>query len=184
MEKRAALHLNNMEASALDLEKELEKIADAKVTNTPERMREAAKIVKNAGQVLDKANMDVREYIKFINANKGALKSEKLDQYMLITELLGYPLTKKRQAIQSYFNQMVRWLEYSASHFKKLKKNDMRARRSYDSLLIEVNRSLKQYNTINAQFHKHADDFLKNHPALKKKFKRQYKTMKKEMGWL
>ncbi len=184
MEKRISLYLNNMQASAINLEHGMDNIADAKVTNTVERMRTTIRIVDDAGQVLDTADKDVRAYIAFINKNKGALKSEGLESYIVIKEILDYPLRTKRRAMASYFSHMKRWLSYSADHYTKLKSGDRRVRRSYDALLIEVNRSLKQYNMANDQNHRHVKDFVDRYPALKKKFKRQYKTMKKEMGWL
>ena len=184
IEKRASLHLNAMEKSAIALEHGMEKVADAHVLNTPKRMRETVKFIKAAQTNLDRANQDVKNYIAFINANRGTLKPEKLDAYIVIKKILDRPLTAKRQAISAYCGRMIRWLEYSANNFKQLKAKHQRARHSYDALLIDVHRSQKQYNLANEEYRRHVDEFLKTYPALTKKFKRQYQTMKKELGWL
>ena len=184
MEKRISLYLNNMETSAVNLEHAMDSIADAKVTNTVERMRTTVKIVEEAEKALDTADIDVGAYIAFINKNKSVLKSEGLEPYIVIKEILDYQLRAKRRAMTAYFSHMKRWLNYSADHYSKLKAGDPRVRQSYDAMLIKVNRSLKQYNMANDQYHRHTRDFVNRYPALKKKFKRQYKTMKKEMGWL
>lgn len=184
MEKRVCIYLNKMEDSAVALENKLDAIAAAKVLNTPDRMRQAARMIEEAEALLDEANQDVRSYLAFINANRGALESEKLHPYIRIKGLLNHELTQKRRAMNHYFVRMDAWLTYSADHYAQLKAKDVRSRKSYDSLLIAVNRSQQEYELANAEYHQFVDQFLAQHPELKKKFKHRYKTMKKELGWL
>ena len=183
LEKRVCIYLGKMETSAVDLEHAVAAIADAKVTNTRERMRNAVNIVRQAEQKLTIADNEVRAYIAFTNVNKGALKAEGLSAYLVLREILGRPLMEKRKAMKAYFSATARWLSYCAAHFDALKKGDRRARQNYDQLLIEVNRNLKQYNLANEVYHRHTRQFADQHPGLKKKFNREYKVMKKEMGW-
>lgn len=183
MEKRISIYLNNLQNSAVDLQHELDNIENAKVTNTPERMRNAGKIVEQAEKVLEKANQDVTSYIAFINANKTALRSEGLDLYLDVKGLLNHALTTKRRAMAAYFSQLKKWLYYSADNYKKLIAKNASARRSYDALLTKANRSLKQYETANEKYHASVEDFLIKNPGMKTKFKRRYKTMKKELEW-
>lgn len=184
MEKRVSLHLNSMEQSAIELEHGVEEIAEAKRLNTPERMRHTVKLVKKARKALDKANDDIRSYIAFINANKADLQMEKLDRYIIIKQLLNQALIEKRQAMKVYFTSMEKWLVYSSDHYEKLMAKDARSRKSYDALLIKVNRTLKEYNMANDAYHRSVKKILDSNPDLKKKFKRRYKVMKEELGWL
>jgi len=183
MEKRISIYLNNLQNSAVDLQHELENIEQAKVTNTPERMRNVGKIVKQAEKALEKANRDVTSYIAFINANRTALRSEGLDLYIEVKGLLNHALTTKRRAMAAYFSQLKKWLDYSADNYNKLVAKNASARRSYDALLTKVNRSLKQYETANEKYHASVEDFLIKNPGMKTKFKGRYKTMKKELEW-
>ena len=130
-------------------------------------------IAKDAQAALDRAEQDVREYMTFIIKNRRALEAENLIAYITIKEILGHNLRKKRQAAAAYFTHIKRWMEYSAEAY-----------RSYEALLISVNRSFKAYNLANGLYHRHTAAFIKKYPELKQKFKRQYKTMKKEMGWV
>lgn len=184
MEQKAATYLDNMEASAISLEHALQKVSSAKVTNTAKRMRETVALIKSGQESLETADRDVRAYVTFVNRNKGALVAEGLGHYVKVKEILDRPLTDKRRAIASYFSDMERWLSYSADHFTKLNAGDARVRRSYDRLLIEVNRSQQKYNFASDQYQRHLNSVAAQHPDLKKKFKRRYKTMKKELGWL
>ncbi len=183
MEKRISIYLNNLQDSAIELQHELENIENAKVTNTPARMRRAGKIVEQAEKVLEKANRDVTSYIAFINANRTALRAEGLDLYLDVKGLLNHALTTKRRAMAAYFSQLKKWLDYSAANYNKLVAKNVSARRSYDALLTKVNRSLKQYETANEKYHSSVEDFLIKNPGMKTKFKRRYKTMKKELEW-
>jgi hypothetical protein len=184
LEKRISIYLNRLESSAVDLEHALEKIADMKRLNTPGRMKEAISVIKGGEKTLEQANQDISAYIAFIKNNSPELKKEGLYHYMDIRDLLNQPLSIKRQAIDVYFQVQKKWLDYSATHFKRLEAKDQAARTSYDQLLTNVNRSLKQYNTANAQYHQFVKAFLTRNPDLVKRFKQKYRTMKKELGWI
>ncbi|MCP4722480.1 MAG: hypothetical protein GY860_23725, partial [Desulfobacteraceae bacterium] len=120
MEKRICIYLDRLESSAVDLQHELEKIADMKRLNTPARMKETITHIENSEKVLERANKDISAYIDFINNNSQELKKENLDHYMDLRDLLNQSLSLKRQAIKKYFQEMKKWLEYSAKHFKRL----------------------------------------------------------------
>ncbi len=184
MEKRISLHLTTMLSSADNLGHAMENIADAKSLNTVGRMRSTVKLIDDAEQALKTADKNEQAYIAFINQNKGALKSKGLEPYIVFKDLLDNSLRVKHRAMESYFSHMKHWLNYSADHYSKLKSGDIRSRQSYDAFLIEVNRSLKRYDLANVQYHRHTKEFINDHPELGKKFKRKFKTMKKEMGWL
>ena len=184
LEKRMTIYLDRLESSAIDLEHELEKIADMKRLNTIGRMNEAISVIKKSELTLNRANQDIAAYIAFINSNSRELKEENLDHYMDVKDILNQSLRSKRQAIADYFQTLEKWLDYSATHFKRLEAKDVAAMRSYDSLLTDVNRSLKRYDTANEQYHQFVNSFLSTNPDLVKRFKREYKTMKKELGWM
>jgi hypothetical protein len=184
LEKRMALYLERLESSAIDLQHKMDKIADMKRLNTAGRMKEAISVIKKSEQTLKKANQDIAAYIAFINNNSRELKKENLDHYMDVRDILNQSLRSKRQAIADYFQTLKKWLDYSATHFKRLKAKDVAARGTYDSLLTDVNRSLKRYNTTNEQYHQFVNSFLSKNPDLVKRFKREYKTMKNELGWM
>ncbi len=184
MEKRISIYLDRMESSAIELEHELEKITDLKRLNTAERMRKAIFVIKNSEKVLKRSNQDVSAYIAFINSNSRKLKQENLDHYIVVTNLLNRSLRSKRQSLEEYFLEMTKWLDYSATHFKRLEVKDQAARGTYDCLLTNVNRSLKKYNTANTQHHQFINSVLASNPEMLKRFKKRYKTMKNELGWL
>jgi len=184
MEKRISIYLDHMESSTIDLEHELEKIADMKRLNTAARMKKAISVIENSEKVLKRANQDVSAYIAFINSNSRELKNKNLDHYIAVRDLLNRSLTSKRQSIERYFQEMKKWLDYSVSHFKRLKAKDQAARSTYDSLLTNVKRSLKKYNTANTKHLQFIDSVLASNPEMLKRFKKRYKTMKSELGWL
>ena len=183
MEKRVCIYLDHLESSAVELQHELEKIAGMKRLNTPARMKKAITHIEHSEKVLERANKDISAYIAFINNNSQEMKKENLNHYMDIRDLLNQSLSLKRQAIEKYLQEMKKWLEYSASTFKRLEAKDQAARSTYDCLLTNVNRSLKKYNTANTQYHQFVKSFLTKNPEKVKRFKKQYKTMKKELGW-
>ena len=184
LEKRISIYLDRLESSAVDLEHTLKKIADMKRLNTSGRMKETISVIKGGEKTLERANQDISAYIDFIKNNSRELKKENLDPYIDIRNLLNQPLSIKRQAIGEYFQVLKKWLDYSATHFKRLKAKDQAARTSYDQLLINVNRSLKRYDTANEQYHQSVKAFLSKNPDLIKRFKPEYRTMKKELGWI
>ncbi len=184
MEKRISIYLDRLESSAVDLQHELEKIADMKRLNTAPRMRKAITVIEGSEKVLKRANQDISSYIAFINNNSRELKKENLDHYIAVRNLLNHSLSLKRKAMGKYFQELKKWLDYSASHFKRLEAKDEAARGTYDSLLTNVNRSLKKYNTVNAQNIQFVNSVLTENPEIVKRFKKQYKTMKKELGWM
>ncbi|HCY84028.1 MAG TPA: hypothetical protein DHV36_02720 [Desulfobacteraceae bacterium] len=184
LEQRLDIYLNNMQASAISLEHALDAIEGARVTNTAKRMRGALQLISKAFYALETADHDVRAYITFVNNNRTAISAQGLNPYLDIREILDLHLTRKRGAIKNYLVHLERWLSYSADNYAKLKAGDLRVRKSYDALLIAVNRKLNQYNRVNDQYQRHTHAFLQRYPQLKKKFKRQYKIMKEEMGWL
>ncbi len=184
MEKRISIYLDRLESSAVNLQHELEKIEDMKLLNTAPRMRTAITVIEGSEKVLKKANQDISSYIAFINNNSRELKKENLTHYIAVRDLLSHALSLKRKAIGRYFQDLKKWLDYSATHFKRLKAKDEAARATYDGLLIDVNRSLKKYNTANAQNLQFVNSVLTENPELVKRFKKQYKTMKKELGWM
>ncbi len=184
MEKRISIYLDRLESSAVDLQHELEKIADMKRLNTTTRMRKAITIIEGSEKVLKRANQDISSYIAFINNNSRELKKENLNHYIAIRNLLNRTLSLKRKAIGQYFQEMKKWLNYSATHFKRLEAKDEAARATYDSLLTNVNRCLKKYNTANAKHLQFVNSVLAENQELIKRFKKEYKTMKKELGWM
>lgn len=184
LEKRISIYLGRLESSAVDLEHELEKIADMKRLNTAGRMKEAISVIKGSEKTLRRANQDIYAYIAFINDNSRKLKKENLYHYMSVRDLLSQPLSLKRQAIDEYFQVLKKWLDYSATHFRRLEAKDQAARTSYDQLLTNVNRSLKRYNTANEQYHQFVKVFLTRNPDLVKRFKQEYRTMKNELDWI
>jgi uncharacterized protein YciI len=184
LEKRISLYLNRLESSAVDLQHELDKITDMKRLNTMGRMKEAISIITGSEKILAGANQDVAAYIAFINQNSRELKQEGLSHYIEIRDLLNQPLSIKRNAMDNYFQVLKKWLTYSATHFDRLEAKDPAARNSYDLLLTDVNRSLKRYDTANAQYHQFVKIFLTRNPNLVKQFKQEYKTMRKELGWI
>ena len=178
-----SIYLDRLESSAIDLQHELDNIADMKRLNTVGRMKKAISIIKQSELTLKKANQDIAAYIAFINSNSRELKNENLDHYIDVRDMLNQSLRSKRQAIADYFRTLTKWLNYSATNFKRLKAKETAATHSYDSLLTNVNRSLKRYNTANEQLHQFVDSFLSKNPELVKRFKQDYKLMKKELGW-
>ena len=184
LEQKLAIYLNNMQASAVSLQHSLDAIEEARITNTQERMRSALKLIHKAFYSLETADYDVSAYINYVNNNRIEISAQGLDPYLDIREILDRHLSQKRRAMKSYLIQLERWLSYSANNYTRLKSGDLRVRKSYDSLLIGVNRMLKKYNSANDQYHRYTHAFVQRYPQLTKKFKRQYKTMKEEMGWL
>ena len=184
LEKRMTIYLDRLESSAVDLQHALKKIADMKRLNTAGRMKEAISVIKESELTLKSANQDIAAYIAFINSNSGELKKENLDHYIDVRDILNQSLRLKRQAMADYFQTMEKWLDYSATHFKRLESKEVAAMRSYDNLLTDVNRNLKRYDTANEQYHQFVNSFLSTNPDLVKRFKREYKTMKKELGWM
>jgi hypothetical protein len=166
----------------VDLQHDLEKIADTKWLNTAPRMRKAITVIEGSEKVLKRANQDISSYIAFINNNSRELKKENLTHYIVVRDLLSHALSLKRKAIGRYFQAMKKWLDYSATHFKRLEAKDEAASATYDYLLTDVNRSLKKHNTANAQNIQFVNSVLTENPELVKRFKTQYKTMKKELG--
>ena len=106
MEKRVCIYLDRLESSTVDLQHELEKIADMKRLNTPARMKKAITHIENSENVLKKANKDISAYIAFINNNSQELKKENINHYIDIRNLLNQSLSLKRQAIEKYFQEM------------------------------------------------------------------------------
>lgn len=184
MEKQISFHLDQMEASAIDLENEMDKLSKMKQLNTAERLKKAVTWVQDADKTLARADRDVAAYIDFAEDNSRLLRRKGLGHFIEVKDILDQSLTMKRHCIGEYFKDLKRWLDYSARHFKRLKAGDTAARQSYDAYLIEVNRSLKKYNARNRQHIRFVNDFLIRNPELKKKFERQYKTMQKELGWI
>ena len=184
LEKQTYSFLKKMEDSAIELEHTMDDISKMKRLNSPGRLKSAIKIVNSGEKKLTRANNDVSQYIKFIGHNAKALDNEGLNHYVAIEKILNQFLTEKRTSMATFFNKMKVWLEYSVKHFNQLEAGNQAIRRNYDIYLTEVNRSLKKYNLANEKYHLFINSFLKENPNLIKHFKPQYKTMKKEMGWL
>lgn len=71
-----SIYLDRLESSAIDLQHELDNIADMKRLNTVGRMKKAISIIKQSELTLKKANQDIAAYIAFINSNSRELKKE------------------------------------------------------------------------------------------------------------
>lgn len=183
-EQKIATYLDRMEASAVDLQHELDKIDGMNRLNTVDRLREAIGFVDDAEKILKRANQDVDAYIEYVNANSQNLKHEALDHYIDVKNILNKSLKAKRQAMAEYFQALKEWLSYSVNNFDRLRAKDVSARQTYDALLMEVNRVLSRYNAANSQYHQFVNAFVKKRPELVKRFKSEYKTMKTELGWL
>ncbi|WDP89032.1 MAG: hypothetical protein HUN04_04520 [Desulfobacter sp.] len=183
-ERIAAHHLGKMEKSAIALEQALEKISHFKRLNTTDRLKSAQSSIREVQKKLSQADEDVRDYRVYIVKNSNKLKQEKLNHYIDIVGLFNDDLTKKRNSVKNYLSAMDNWLDYSTTHYIRLKEGSASHRRNYDRYLVMVNRRLEDYNAANDKYHRFVKSLLNQHPHLTKYFKSQYKTMKKEMGWL
>lgn len=184
VEKTAAQYIENLETSVVELEHAMDKVSGLRRLNTKGQLEKARETIIQSREILKKADNEVKTYAAFVRKNEAFLKEKNLGHYILVKGLFSRGLWDKRAAIAHYLTAMDNWLDYSADNFEKLSAASQSHRLNYDKLLISVNRHLQIYNKANSKYHKTVSDFLQKHPGLKKRFKPQYKTMKKELGWL
>ena len=184
LEKSAAHMLEKMGNSAIELDQMLAKVADIRMVNTADRMRQGVRIITDAEKTLVKANQDVEEYLSFIHVKSRVLKFEKLDHYIAVANVLNGYLVKKRGALEHYLVSMKRWLTYGADHFEAIQSGESSYRQGYDVYYTEVKRSKKSYELNSHRYHQFAKSYLKKHPAFSKYFKKEIKTLKENLTWM
>jgi len=184
VEKQASALLNKAESSAIDLQRLIKEIEGVKRYNTPQRMTTTIQIVDKASTVLDEADKDINNYIRFINNTTNKIHTKGLSRYVHINDLFNDSLVMKRKALREYFNKLNAWLAYSHKNFDKLKKKGGTAQRAhYERLLYEYHRALNRYNTAQTSYLIFVKRYLSDHPELVTKFGKEYKLAKKELNW-
>lgn len=184
IDKHAYRLMIDMGNAAIQLEHALADVAGLKILNTPGRMKNAQAIIRKGETGVQQARQAVTDYRNFVLKNKQALKKEKLDHYIDIVGAAGPFRFQRLNTISDYFRAMKKWLTYSAAHYEQIKAGSRSHRATYDSLLIDVNRKLERYNAANDRYEKFLHGYMAKHPAIPAQFKREYKNLKKEMGWL
>lgn len=176
--------LKKISDSSIALDDAFEKIVALDRMNTVVRLKEGEKTVVNGLQHIDRLMRDVRAYQKMVQKNRKLIVQREMTYYIDINGIFGPEQARRMKAMGDFLNAMKRWVSYSASHFEGIQAGNIQYKKGYERLLMDVNRKLDRHNVATHQFVEFIHAYLKRYPTISSQFKREYKTLEKELGWL